>query len=352
MTQKSRAAILTEIGSLLADNTSQDITPSDVRSVVQDINDSFMLNTSLTRSALQALISGVTVEVNSMYTVTNAVGATKVIVVFGKTTSTISTLAINLTDNTFGSYDISGDTFTVGTSTLADVLDLGNTSGANDIVFDATYGVEFDNTSTLKEGTYDFGGSGGISRICSVGYEDMWQSGIRHVFDNSGLIRNSTNCFNIIPDNTFDNSLRFKVGSLWTLDDGTTYKCLDASTGSAVWEAQSGTFAPTVTNISPNTTSVTFQNMIYSQVGNIVTFSCFFEVGFDTGESAVTFDIDLPIASTFGDSKSIVGVMSSNSTNFTYGKVESNSSVGTVTVVGVTGSTITYIWFTGQYIVA
>ena len=115
MTQKSRAAILTEIGSLLADNTSQDITPSDVRSVVQDINDSFMLNTSLTRAALQALMSGVTVEVNSMYTVTNAVGATKVIVVFGKTTSTISTLAMNLTDNTFGNYNISADTYYAST---------------------------------------------------------------------------------------------------------------------------------------------------------------------------------------------------------------------------------------------
>ena len=111
MTQKSRAAILTEIGTLLADNTSQDISPDDVRTVVQDINDSFMLNTSLTRAALQALMSGVTVEVNSMYTVTNAVGATKVIVVFGKTTSTISTLAMNLTDNTFGNYNISADTY-------------------------------------------------------------------------------------------------------------------------------------------------------------------------------------------------------------------------------------------------
>jgi hypothetical protein len=238
MTQKSRAAILTEIGSLLADNTSQDITPSDVRSVVQDINDSFMLNTSLTRSALQALISGVTVEVNSMYTVTNAVGATKVIVVFGKTTSTISTLAINLTDNTFGSYDISGDTFTVGTSTLADVLDLGNTSGLNDIVFDATYGLEFDNSSRLREGTIDagLGGSKGVAQICGAGYELKWEGGRLYVMGSSGnTIRQSLYNLTTTPTVTDDDTLGYSVGSLWTLDDGTIYRCTDASTGDAVW---------------------------------------------------------------------------------------------------------------------
>ena len=145
MTQKSRAAILTEIGSLLADNTSQDITPSDVRSVVQDINDSFMLNTSLTRAALQALMSGVTVEVNSMYTVTNAVGATKVIVVFGKTTSTISTLALNLTDNTFGNYNISADTFVSNVVTYR--LSFSYTAGNAPVV---TYEVSDIGTPTIS----------------------------------------------------------------------------------------------------------------------------------------------------------------------------------------------------------
>ena len=101
---------------------------------------------------------------------------------------------------------------------------------------DAGADIFFDNGSALREGTYDFGGDGGISRICSVDYEDMWQAGIRHVFDNNGLIRHSTNCFNVVPDSSFDNTLRFKIDSLWTLDNGTTYKCTDASTGAAVWE--------------------------------------------------------------------------------------------------------------------
>ena len=125
--------------------------------------------------------------------------------------------------------------------TLKNVLVIGNeTDGTNIKVNDAD-AIELENASTLKKGTYDFGASGGISRICGVGYEDMWQAGIHHVFDNNGFIRESNNCFNIIPDNSFDNTLRFKVGSRWILDDGTVYVCSDASTGSAVWNLQAST---------------------------------------------------------------------------------------------------------------
>ena len=109
--------------------------------------------------------------------------------------------------------------------------------------------IFFDNGSALREGTYDFGGDGGISRICSVDYEDMWQAGIRHVFDNNGLIRHSTNCFDVIPDSSFDNTLRFKIDSLWTLDNGTTYKCTDASTGAAVWELYTFGTIPTLDQV-------------------------------------------------------------------------------------------------------
>jgi hypothetical protein len=122
------------------------------------------------------------------------------------------------------------------TPTLAEVLAEGNETGGENIVINDADAIQLENASTLKKGTYDFGADGGISRICGVGFEDMWQSGIRHVFDSNGLIRNSTNCFDIIPDETFDDTLRFKVHSLWTLDNGDTYKCTDASTGAAVWE--------------------------------------------------------------------------------------------------------------------
>jgi len=122
-----------------------------------------------------------------------------------------------------------------GSQTLEQTLDLGNNTGGNDILLNNADSLLLENTSSLKKGTYDFGGNGGVSRICSNNYEDMWQNGFRHVFDQSGFIRNSTNCFDVIPDNTFDVTLRFKVGSIWTLDDGTNYICTDATEGFAVW---------------------------------------------------------------------------------------------------------------------
>jgi len=123
-----------------------------------------------------------------------------------------------------------------GSQTLAQTLDLGNQTGGENILVNNADAIELENDSLLKKGTYNFGGNGGISRICSNQYEDMWQNGFRHVFDQSGFIRNSTNCFNIVPDSSFDVTLRFAVGSFWTLDDGTTYVCTDNTEGAAVWE--------------------------------------------------------------------------------------------------------------------
>ena len=95
--------------------------------------------------------------------------------------------------------------------------------------------IEFNNTSQLREGYNDFGGQGGISQICGLGYENNWQAGINHIFDNNGFIRESKYCFNTIPDNTFDSSSKFKVGSRWVLDNGDVYICSDDTVGSAVW---------------------------------------------------------------------------------------------------------------------
>ena len=126
-----------------------------------------------------------------------------------------------------------------GSQTLAQTLVTGNNTGGNDILLNSTDAIQLENNSSLRKGTYDFGQGGGVSRICGVDYEDMWQGGIRHVFDSNGFIRNSTNGFNIIPNSSFDDTLRFKIGSFWTLDDGTTYECTDATTGAAVWQLYS-----------------------------------------------------------------------------------------------------------------
>jgi hypothetical protein len=122
--------------------------------------------------------------------------------------------------------------------TLQSVLDEGNTSGANDIVFDAGQGLLFDNTSRLREGTIDagLGGANGIAQICAVGYELKWEAGRLYVMDGNGTgIRQSL--YNLITSPTVndDNTKGYGVGSLWTLDNEDTYECTDASTGAAVW---------------------------------------------------------------------------------------------------------------------
>jgi hypothetical protein len=144
-----------------------------------------------------------------------------------------------------------------GSQTLAQTLALGNITGGENIVINNADAVQLENTSSLQKGTYNFGGNGGISRICSNQYEDMWQNGFRHVFDQSGFIRNSSNGFDLVPDETFDVTLRFKVGSFWTLDNGTTYICTDATEGAAVWEIYSVAGIPTLQEVTDEGNSTT-----------------------------------------------------------------------------------------------
>lgn len=119
---------------------------------------------------------------------------------------------------------------------LEETLMKGRETNGNNILVNDNDAIELENDSLLKKGTNDFGGNGGISQICSVGYEKNWQAGIEYVFDNSGFIRTATNCFNIIPDSSYDNTKKFKVGSRWILDDGTIYICADVTTNAAIWQ--------------------------------------------------------------------------------------------------------------------
>jgi hypothetical protein len=128
-----------------------------------------------------------------------------------------------------------------GSADLSTVLGNGNTSGPNDIDFDATHGLYFSNSSRLREGTIDgmLGGSKGVAQICAVGYELKWEAGRLYVMDGNGIyIRQSLYNFTITPTVTDDSTLGYLTGSRWSLDDGTTYVCTDNTTGAAVWEIQ------------------------------------------------------------------------------------------------------------------
>jgi hypothetical protein len=125
--------------------------------------------------------------------------------------------------------------------TLANVLDVGNASGPNDISFDAGQGLYFANSSRLREGTIDagLGGTKGIAQICAVGYELKWEAGRLYVMDGNGTaIRQSLYNFTNAPTVNDDVTKGYLVGSIWTLDDNSVYKCTDTTTGAAVWELQ------------------------------------------------------------------------------------------------------------------
>ena len=156
--------------------------------------------------------------------------------------------AIDVTSGLFGTFDLVSGVFTPvagGSQTLADTLTNGNLSGTNDIVFDATYGLEFDNLSRLREGTIDagLGGLKGIAQICGAGYELKWENGRLYVMGSSGnTIRQSLYNFTTTPTSNEDTTKGYAIGSLWTLDDGTTYECTDDTIGSAVWVNRGNAF--------------------------------------------------------------------------------------------------------------
>ena len=154
--------------------------------------------------------------------------------------------------------------------TLASVLDTDNESGANDIVFDAGQGLYFANTSRLREGTIDagLGGTKGVAQICAVGYELKWEAGRLYVMDGNGTgIRQSLYNVNVTPTVNDDNTKGYGVGSLWTLDDNSTYTCTSAATGAAIWVLQTVTIpieiqsaaSDETTALTTGTAKVTFR---------------------------------------------------------------------------------------------
>ncbi len=175
------------------------------------------------------------------YRINDAVGTTITLLVTAESNINLYPFGIDATTGEIGTYDITTDVFSPIVSsaqTLSDTLILGNTSGANDIEFDATQGLLFDNASRLREGTIDagLGGLKGIAQICGAGYELKWENGRLYVMGSSGnTIRQSLYNLTTTPTVTDDDTLGYSVGSLWTLDDGTVYVCSDATTGAAVW---------------------------------------------------------------------------------------------------------------------
>jgi hypothetical protein len=174
--------------------------------------------------------------------------------------------------------DISGGG---GTQDLQDVTDIGATT-TNDIQllnsaemrFGAGGGILLDNASRLREGTIDagLGGSKGIAQICGVGYELKWEAGRLYVMDYSGYgIRQSLYNFDNVPTVNDDTTKEYRQGSLWSLDNGDVYECLDATTGAAVWDLKNTIDSPiTIVNgnslFSTGLTGTGFDSTAYGSI--------------------------------------------------------------------------------------
>jgi hypothetical protein len=188
------------------------------------------------------LISDLTANLavgGKFYRINDAVGTTITLLVTAESNINLYPFGIDATTGEIGTYDITTDVFSPIVSsaqTLAQTLILGNTSGANDIEFDATQGLLFSNAARIREGTIDagLGGAKGVALVCSLDYELKWEAGRLYVMDQTGsFIRQSLYNFTTTPTTSDDASLGYQDGSLWTLDDSTTYVCTDAANG--IW---------------------------------------------------------------------------------------------------------------------
>ena len=200
------------------------------------------------------------------YRINDAVGSTITLLVIAESNINLYSFGIDATTGEIGTYDITTDVFSPIVSsaqTLSDTLILGNTSGANDIEFDATQGLLFANSSRLREGTIDagLGGLKGIAQICGAGYELKWENGRLYVMGSSGnTIRQSLYNFSTAPTTSDDVTLGYQDGSLWTLDNGDTYECTVAATGTWILRANVPDLQQVTTAGATTTVGITVDN--------------------------------------------------------------------------------------------
>lgn len=171
----TRAQITSEINSRINDNTTQDITPLDVRTVLALLNTNginidddvytagkYSQNLLVTRADVQADIASSSLIKNAFYRITDAVGNTREILVQAEIEDTLFPMGVDSYTGEVGTYDITTDVFTVvgGGSGVAGVTGniVDNTDPANPIITspytkDADNNVFYDGvTATLGTG--------------------------------------------------------------------------------------------------------------------------------------------------------------------------------------------------------
>jgi hypothetical protein len=169
----TRSQITTEINLRINDNITQDITPLDVRTVLDLLNanginydddvltGNYSKNFSITRANLQTAISGSALVLKAFYLITNAVGNTRVVLVQASSANTLYAYATDVNTGAIGTYNVGTDVFTAPSGSgvagvTGNIVD--NTDPANPVITspytkDANDNVFFDGvTATLGSG--------------------------------------------------------------------------------------------------------------------------------------------------------------------------------------------------------
>lgn len=118
---------------------------------------------------------------------------------------------------------------------------------------------------------------------------------------------------------------------------------------------ESGTFTPTVTNETYGEV-VTPLAAYYSRVNDVVNCTFFLDVALDTGQTEATFELSLPVATNFSNSKDLVGIISHNAdyTELVSWDLSANvaNNTASININSVTTAYgYQYIYITVQYLV-
>jgi hypothetical protein len=118
---------------------------------------------------------------------------------------------------------------------------------------------------------------------------------------------------------------------------------------------ESGSFTPTVSNETYGEV-VTPLAAYYSRVNDVVNCTFFLNVALDTGQTQATFELSLPVATNFTNSKDLVGIISHNAdyTELVSWDLSANvaNNTASINLSSVTSSYgYQYIYITVQYLV-
>lgn len=118
---------------------------------------------------------------------------------------------------------------------------------------------------------------------------------------------------------------------------------------------ESGSFTPTVSNETYGEV-VTPLAAYYSRVNDVVNCTFFLNVALDTGQTQATFELSLPVATNFTNSKDLVGIISHNadytelvSWDLSANVANNTASINLSSVTSAYG--YQYIYITVQYLV-